>query len=69
MEEADIEDAIKGIRREVVNSLIDEHVPPDSVEELWDKEGLKKAIEGDFGVHIDIARLLEERADLNERLC
>jgi preprotein translocase subunit SecA len=67
MEEADIEDAIKGIRREVVNSLIDEHVPPDSVEELWDKEGLKKAIEGDFGVHIDIARLLEERADLNER--
>jgi preprotein translocase subunit SecA len=66
MEAEDIADAIHGIRIEVVNLVVDEYVPPQSVEELWDKEGLTKALERDFGVHFDIAKLLEQDEALDE---
>ena len=67
MEADDISDAIIGIRAEVVDMVIDEHVPRDSVEDLWDKDGLTKALEHAFGVHLDIRKLLEEDDSINER--
>jgi preprotein translocase subunit SecA len=66
MEAEEIGDAIKGIRAEVVNRVIDEHVPPQSAEELWDKDGLTKAIERDFGARLEVAKLLEEDTALDE---
>ena len=67
MESDDISDAISGIRAEVIDLVIDEYMPPDSVEELWDKEGLSKAIEHDFGVRFDVRKALEDDDSLNER--
>lgn len=66
MESEDIEDAISNIRAEVVDLLINEHVPRDSVEDMWDKDGLTKAIERDFGVDLDVRRLLEDDDSINE---
>jgi preprotein translocase subunit SecA len=66
MDADNIADAIRAIRAEVVGQLIEEYVPPQSVEELWDKEGLTKALERDFGVHIDVAKLLEEDQSIDE---
>ena len=61
MEASDIADAIRAIRAEVVNAAISEHVAPESVEEDWDKDGLSKALEREFGVRMDVASLLEQR--------
>ncbi|HSG65239.1 MAG TPA: preprotein translocase subunit SecA, partial [Gammaproteobacteria bacterium] len=66
MEAEEIADAIRGIRGEVVNGVIDNYIPPQSVEELWDKPGLTQALEREFAVHIDIARLVEEDSALTE---
>jgi preprotein translocase subunit SecA len=66
MEAEDIADAIKAIRAEVVNGVVDEHVAPQSVEELWDKEGLRNALEGEFGLHLDVAKLLEDDQSIDE---
>jgi preprotein translocase subunit SecA len=66
MEDEDIGAAIKAIRREVVDVVISEHVPADSAEELWDKENLTKALEREFALHIDVAKLLEEDETLDE---
>ncbi|HEX6996729.1 MAG TPA: preprotein translocase subunit SecA [Gammaproteobacteria bacterium] len=66
MEAEDLSEAIKAIRAEVVNAVIDEHVPPQSVEEMWDKEGLAKALERDFGLHLDVAKVLEEDSSIDE---
>ncbi|HEY8518450.1 MAG TPA: preprotein translocase subunit SecA [Gammaproteobacteria bacterium] len=66
MEAEDIADAIRAIRAEVVNAVIDEHVPPQSVEEMWDKEGLTKALEREFGLHLDVAKLLEDDSSIDE---
>ncbi len=66
MEAEDIGDAIRGIRTEVVGLVMDEYLPPQSVEELWDKEGLAKAVEREFGVHVDVAGLLEQDESIDE---
>ncbi len=67
MEASDIADAIRGIRAEVVNAAINEHVAPESVEEDWDKDGLTKALERDFGVRMDVAALLESDHTIDEK--
>jgi preprotein translocase subunit SecA len=58
----DVADAISGIRHEVVNGIIDRFVPPKSVEEMWDVDGLVKAIERDFGVHLEVPKWLEDHS-------
>ena len=66
MEAADISDAIRAIRAEVVNATISEHVAPQSVEEVWDKAGLTKALENEFGVKFDVTALLEKDHTIEE---
>ncbi len=66
MDAQDIADAVRAIRGEVVNQLINEYVPPQSVEELWDKEGLSKGLEREFGLHLDINKVLETDQTVDE---
>jgi preprotein translocase subunit SecA len=67
MDAEDISEAIGAIRAEVVNTAINEHVPPETVEEIWDKEGLAKALEREFGVRFDAARVLEQDHSIDEK--
>jgi preprotein translocase subunit SecA len=66
MEAEDVADAIIGIREEVVEEIVAEYIPPESVEELWDAEGLTKALEREFGLHMDMVQKIEEDDSLNE---
>ena len=67
MEAAEIGDAIEGIRAEVVNAVTDDYIPPQSVEDMWDKQGLTQAIEREFAVHVDVAQLIEDDPELDEQ--
>ncbi|MEQ8482951.1 MAG: preprotein translocase subunit SecA [Pseudomonadales bacterium] len=62
----DISDTITGIREEVVMDLVSEYIPPMSIEEQWDVEGLEQALITDFASRQPIARWLEEDNELNE---
>ncbi|WP_407700587.1 preprotein translocase subunit SecA [Steroidobacter gossypii] len=62
----EVGDAIAGIRQEVVNALIDRYVTPGSIEDQWDLDGLKQAVEKDFAVGIDPKAWLEEDKNLIE---
>jgi preprotein translocase subunit SecA len=62
----DVADAIVGIRREVIENIIDRFVPPKSVEEMWDVDGLTQAIERDFGQSLAIKSWLETDPNLGE---
>ncbi|NOR21025.1 MAG: preprotein translocase subunit SecA, partial [Xanthomonadales bacterium] len=53
-------------RDEVVDTIIDEHIPPQSMEEQWDVPSLSLALEREFGAHLDVAQWLEEEPDLDE---
>ncbi len=64
MEAAEIEDSIKAIRDEVVEGAVHQHIPPGSLEEMWDAEGLSNALEAEFGVRADVARWIREDSTL-----
>jgi len=50
MEVDDISDTVGMARTEVVNELIDVHLPPESLEEQWDIPSLEKDVEVRFGL-------------------
>ena len=66
MDEADIADVIKAIREDVVNGFIDQHIPPQSLEEMWDIPGLEERIKGELGKILPIAQWLKEDTKLHE---
>ncbi|HSG96525.1 MAG TPA: preprotein translocase subunit SecA, partial [Woeseiaceae bacterium] len=66
MEADEIEESVRAIREEVINNIIDQFIPPDSVEELWDPAGLAQAFEADFAASLNIAGWLKEDKKLNE---
>jgi preprotein translocase subunit SecA len=66
MEASDISDAIRAIRAEVVDATVSEYVAPQSVEEVWDKVGLTKALQNEFGLEFDVTALLERDHTIDE---
>ncbi|HVF17773.1 MAG TPA: preprotein translocase subunit SecA [Steroidobacteraceae bacterium] len=62
----DVGDAVAGIRHEVVNALIDRFVPPKSVEQMWDVDGLIEAIGRDFAVSVDAKGWMAQDENMNE---
>ncbi|MCP4001829.1 MAG: preprotein translocase subunit SecA [Gammaproteobacteria bacterium] len=62
----EIADSISGIREEVVNVVIDEFIPQQSMEETWDVPGLTHALEREFNAHLEIAAWLEQEELLGE---
>ncbi|MEM8985039.1 MAG: SEC-C metal-binding domain-containing protein, partial [Pseudomonadota bacterium] len=66
MEADDIEESIAAIREEVVDNVISQYVPPGSLDEQWDPEGLQRALVKDFGLELRVAFWVESEQDLNE---
>jgi preprotein translocase subunit SecA len=66
MDATDISDAIRAIRAEVVDATVSEYVAPQSVEEVWDKPALTKALDNEFGLKFDVAALLERDHSIDE---
>ncbi|MDA0679089.1 MAG: preprotein translocase subunit SecA [Proteobacteria bacterium] len=62
----EIADSITAIREEVVEVLVDLHVPRGSLEEQWDPEGLAQAFESDFATHMDVPGWLRADKLMNE---
>ncbi len=56
----DMAGVIKDVRTEVVNAIVAQYIPPDSVEEQWDVAGLEQAFERDFAVQSGLAAWLSE---------
>ena len=66
MAEEDISETIQAIREDVISEVISNHIPPQSIEEQWDVAGLEEALEGGFGMKLDIRGWLEKEHDLHE---
>lgn len=61
-----IRDTITAVREEVVDDLVNEFIPPQSIEDQWNISGLEKQIEADFGLSLSISKWLEEDTRLHE---
>ena len=61
----DVAEWVEGLREEVLDIVVEEYVPPESVEEQWDIQGLIKILESDFATPVDIERRLAEDHSLD----
>ena len=66
MGEEDVGERIDNIRVDVVSSIIDSYIPPQSIEEQWDVPGLEKAIAEEFDLQLDIGSWLQADENLHE---
>jgi preprotein translocase subunit SecA len=64
LEHEDVGTMIKDLRDGVITDLVHTHVPPESVEEQWDVPALQASLAADYGIEIDLKRLLEEQPNL-----
>jgi preprotein translocase subunit SecA len=64
LEAEDIADNVYNIRDDVMTLVVQQHVPPGSIDEQWDLPGLQKVLEADFGLRMDLPKLLEEHSEL-----
>ena len=63
---ADISGTIRNIFSDVINTVISEHIPPQSVEEQWKVAELQEHLERDFGQKLDIQGWLASDETLHE---
>jgi preprotein translocase subunit SecA len=66
MEADEIEESVVAIREEVIANVVQDHIPPGSLEEQWDTEGLSKALESEFGLRADVDQWIRQEKTLNE---
>ena len=63
----DIGDTIRAMRADVINTTIDQHILPGSMEEQWDVEGAEKALAAEFSLELPLAQWLKEDQKLDEQ--
>ena len=66
MAATDISENIKNMRHAVIAGVIDEYIPRDSVEDLWDPVGLENALQSEFGIKLPVSQWLSVESELNE---
>jgi len=66
LDEGDISETIAAIREDVISSVVDEYIPPQSLEEMWDVNGLEERMRADFAVDLPIKTWLENDDKLYE---
>ncbi|RLA37008.1 MAG: preprotein translocase subunit SecA [Gammaproteobacteria bacterium] len=66
LSESDIAETIDDLRADVIDEQIDQYIPPQSLEELWDVPGLSKALESEYALHLDIQQWLDDDSELHE---
>ncbi|MEM9755399.1 MAG: preprotein translocase subunit SecA [Pseudomonadota bacterium] len=72
MEAEDIAEITRDMRHQVIEDLVDTHMPPNTYAEQWDGEGLKEAVEKTLGVDLPIPDWADEdgvdQEEIRERL-
>ena len=66
LDNVDIKETIDSIRGDVFTTVIDQYIPPQSIEEMWDVAGLEAALKNDFDLDLPIAKWLDEEQNLHE---
>ena len=60
-----VQDVLNEIRDDVVAGLVARFVPPDSIDVQWNLPGLEKEVADEFGVVLDLQRLVQENEELS----
>jgi preprotein translocase subunit SecA len=67
MARSDLSDAVRGIREEAINNLVDQFMPKSASPSDWDLTALTDAVQKDFNAHIDPAAWIAAEPELEEQ--
>ena len=66
LESSDISDTIRAMREGTVSDIVNQYIPPGSVEEQWDVPGLERALVAELTLHTPVQQWLKEEESLDE---
>jgi preprotein translocase subunit SecA len=66
MSSDDISDMIDTIREDVVDTLVSEYIPPQSMPEQWDIPGLEAQLQSEMAIELPVQQWLDEDKKLHE---
>jgi len=66
MEAEDIAATVTDMRTDVMKALVDQYIPPLTMEEQWNVKGLEDALERELGTSVPVQRWLDEDPNLHE---
>ncbi|MBD3586101.1 preprotein translocase subunit SecA [Salinimonas sp. HHU 13199] len=66
LDEGNISETIEVIRKDVLDGVISEYIPPQSLEEMWDIPALQERLKADFAVDLPIQEWLDSDDKLFE---
>ena len=66
LEESSLQDYIEEMHEEVAKGLIETYIPPESIHDQWDIQGLEAALREDLSIDLPVAQWLEEDRRLDE---
>ncbi|MBV2130569.1 preprotein translocase subunit SecA [Arsukibacterium indicum] len=66
LDATDISETVNAIREDVVDSVISQYIPPQSLDEMWDIPGLEQRLKADFALDLPIGKWLADDKKLFE---
>jgi preprotein translocase subunit SecA len=65
LESTDITDTVNAMRADVVVGYVNQHLPPESVEEQWEPEALERVLEAELRLKLPVRKWLDDEPDLD----
>ncbi len=65
LEAESIKDNIDGIRNDVVADVVDRFVPPNSIDEQWDLQGLESELAKEFNLQLPVTDHVREQSEID----
>ncbi|WP_215396801.1 preprotein translocase subunit SecA [Rheinheimera oceanensis] len=66
LDATDISETISAIRTDVIDGVISQYIPPQSLDEMWDIPGLEQRLKADFNLELPVAQWLADDKKLFE---
>lgn len=68
LDEGEINETINAIREDVVSGIIDQYIPPESLDEMWNVQGLEEHFKSEFLLDMPVQKWLDEDDKLYEEV-
>ena len=68
MEADEIGDTMAEMRHDVFADLIEQYIPPGSIDEQWEVPALEQAMEGEFGINVPVGEWLKTDENIHEEV-
>ncbi|MDZ4348752.1 MAG: preprotein translocase subunit SecA [Xanthomonadaceae bacterium] len=65
LETESVAETVASIREDIFANVAYRHIPPNSVDEMWDVPGLERELVDEFGLRLDVKAMIEAEAEID----